>query len=231
MDMISADNLCYSIAGKKILDGLNQFSMNRKDLVCISGPSGGGKTTFLNALAGLNSPDSGEIYWGEHQIVQNKKNLDKLRLDWISLIFQEPRLAKNLTGWENIFLPLKISNRMKHFKEPLLHELLDALFLAQGMSQVELDKLLHTKVSNYSGGQMQRIAIIRAMLTLPKYIFADEILNSLEPELQEKTWATIKEICKQNEIGFLLITHNVFLLQDTDFTKKITIKKGKIIND
>ena len=231
MDKIIADNLVYMVGDSVILDHLGPFSISQKDLVCINGPSGGGKTTFLNSLAGLVIPNTGSIHWGKTNILDLSKkiNIDRLRMSWISIIFQEPRLAKNLTGWENIFLPMKISGSIKNYDRELLDLLLDTLFLGQGMSIVELDAKLHQRVSNYSGGQMQRIAIIRAIMTLPKFIFADEILNSVEPELQEKTWDIIKKICKDRNIGFLLVTHNVSLLSDVDFTQNIKIENGAII--
>jgi len=229
-ESLSVNKLTYQIGDKNILDNLGPFQMQRSDLVCISGPSGGGKTTFINLLSGLLPASAGEIKWGHHDIHDNFNKLDKLRLEWISIIFQEPRLAKNLSGWENILLPLKLSGRMQVFNKGLIKTLLDTLFIGQGMTQQELDALLDMKVSRYSGGQMQRISIIRAIISLPKYIFADEILNSLEPELQETTWQSIKQICREYKIGFLLITHNSYLLQDTDFTQNIIINKGAIAN-
>jgi len=231
MNKIEANNLEYKVDDLVILNKLGPFTMHQKDLVCISGPSGGGKTTFLNTLAGLIKPCSGDVNWGGTNIVDlpKKINIDKLRMDWVSIIFQEPRLAKNLTGWENIYLPMKMSGAVKKYDRALLDQLLATLFLGQGMSIGELDAKLHQPVSKYSGGQMQRIAIIRAIMTLPKFIFADEILNSVEPELQEKTWSTIKQICKERGIGFLLVTHNVSLLNDVDFTQNIRIKNGVIV--
>jgi len=230
LESLSVNNLSYLIDDKKIINNLGPLQIQRSDLVCISGPSGGGKTTFINLLSGLLPASAGDIKWGHHDVKANFNKLDKLRLEWISIIFQEPRLAKNLSGWENILLPLKLSGRMRLFDQALITKLLDTLFIGQGITQQELDDLLDMKVSRYSGGQMQRISIIRAIISLPKYIFADEILNSLEPELQETTWQSIKQICREYKIGFVLITHNTYLLQDSDFTKNIVINKGAIAN-
>lgn len=229
IDTIRARNIGYSINKRPILTQKTPLTINRNDLVCISGPSGGGKTTLLNILSGL-CKSSGEVLWGDININNppGRQSIDQLRMDWISMIFQEPRLAKSLSGWENIYLPLKISNRFDTLDKPLLEQLLNTFFLSEGQPFDELDKQLHRKVNTFSSGQMQRIAIIRAIMTLPKYIFADEILNSVEPELQDKTWSAIKQICRDRRIGFLLVTHNQTLLKDPDFSQRITIANGAI---
>ena len=230
MTQITANNINYSVDKQQILTQHQGFAINRDDFVCISGPSGGGKTTFLNLLAGLCHPQRGEVMWGDININKpgRKLNIDKLRTDWISMIFQEPRLAKHLSGWENITLPLKISGRFAHLDQSLLEQLLGTFFMSDGSSFDDLDEKLRRPISTYSSGQMQRIAIIRSLLTLPKYIFADEILNSVEPGLQEKTWLAIKQICEQRNMGFVLVTHNQSLLQDPDFTQRIIIENGVI---
>lgn len=229
MDTISIEKVTYQADGNNILDGIGPFSIQQGDLVCVSGPSGGGKTTFLNLLSGLLANYKGELLWGDINIAEysNNKNIDKLRMDWIGMIFQEPRLANMLTGWENIFLPIEIAGLEHKFDQQLLNQLLEVFFLNKDRDKAALNDKLHQKVSKYSGGEMQRIAIIRAMLTLPKFIFADEILNSVEPELQESTWLAIKKICKERDIGFLLVTHNPTLLKDKDFSRHYYIEKGK----
>ncbi|MFT4925928.1 MAG: ABC-type lipoprotein export system ATPase subunit [Phenylobacterium sp.] len=256
IDSIRTHNIQYTIGGRKILSQQADFVINRHDLVCISGPSGGGKTTLLNLLCGLCKPDQGDIYWGDHQIHPpgNGINIDQLRMDWISMVFQEPRLAKQLSGWENIYLPLKIAGRFDTLDKPLLAQLLRVFFLDQAPEHhfgasasaatgaaasadpaeaiehhplfATIDDKLRRPVATFSSGQMQRIAIIRAIMTLPRYILADEILNSVEPELQDNTWQVIKHICRQRQIGFVLVTHNQALLNDPDFSQTFRIADG-----
>jgi ABC-type lipoprotein export system ATPase subunit len=226
-DCISSYDLSYAVDGHSILKGTDKFVLNPGEFVCVSGPSGGGKTTFNNILSGLLKPASGKVFWGTNQIFpQEVKKIDTLRNEWIGMIFQEARLASSLTGWENIYLPSQLSGRKVH--KETLELMLEKLFLEQGMTESELHSKLSNPVSCFSGGQMQRIAMIRALVTLPRFIFADEILNSVEPELQESIWSALKDICQTHEIGFMLITHNPLLLEDSIYKQNVYVKDGSL---
>lgn len=260
--ILKATNLRYQIGERELLRQKHPITIAQNDLVSISGPSGGGKTTLLYLLSGLNRATAGQVYWSEHNITNltlkgslaKGQNLDKLRCEWIGIVFQQPRLAKHLSGWENLFLPLKLSGQFEHLDKALLNQLLEAFFINASANQPQitanlpqitaqqqkpidgsinsfeqLDQLLRRCVSSYSSGQMQRIAIIRAILPKPKFIFADEILNSVEPQLQQSTWQVIKQICATHNIGFVLVSHNLTLLNDTCFSKKITVNQGQVI--
>lgn len=259
--ILKATNLRYQIGERELLRQKHPIIIARNDLVSISGPSGGGKTTLLYLLSGLSPATSGKVHWGECDIASlaqkgsltKGQNLDKLRCEWIGIVFQQPRLAKHLSGWENLFLPLKLSGQFENLDRALLNQLLEAFFINASADQLnitadqlnittqlgpidgsvnsfeQLDQLLRRCVSSYSSGQMQRIAIIRAILPKPKFIFADEILNSVEPQLQQSTWQIIKQICATHNIGFVLVSHNLTLLNDTCFSKKITVNQGQVI--
>ena len=159
----------------------------------IAGASGSGKTTLLNILSGIDRPTSGEVLVDGVNIHSLKeKELRRYRLENFGIVFQFFYLVPYLTGLENVLLPMKYSRKIKNPEERAreLLRLVNAEHLA--------DKL----PEHMSGGEMQRIAIARALANRPKYLFADEPTANLDWENKVIIWELLKRV---NEEGVTVI--------------------------
>lgn len=183
---------------------LNKLSLTleRGEFVAIMGPSGCGKSTLLNLLAGIDRPSSGSIHIGETDISKmTDAQLTLLRRDKIGFIFQFFNLLSTLTAEENIALPLELSN--SHGRSEIkakCKQMLDRVGLAERASFYP---------SQLSGGEMQRIAIARAIIHAPELIVADEPTGNLDTENGEHILNLLSELCKQGGHTAIMATHSV----------------------
>jgi lipoprotein-releasing system ATP-binding protein len=160
-----------------VLKGVN-FSVGKGEFVSIVGQSGSGKSTLLHLLGTLDAPDSGEIYFGGERIDRlPSARRDHLRNHVIGLVFQFYHLLPELTALENVLSPLMIRTGLLEYslKRKKFHE--RAMLL---MEQVGLSHRLKHKPSELSGGEMQRTAIARALITEPQVLLADEPTGNLD---------------------------------------------------
>ena len=176
------------------------FSVKKGEFVSIMGPSGGGKSTLLYLLGGLDKPTSGEVRINDMDISKIKeKEMSKMRRNSIGFVFQFYNLVPNLTVEDNILLPLILDGKKLKNYEAKLNEILDVI----GMQ----DKRKVTP-RELSGGQQQRVAIARALIFEPEIIFLDEPIGNLD----SKTGTEIMELFKKInvELGKTLIqvTHS-----------------------
>ncbi|MDY6069432.1 MAG: ABC transporter ATP-binding protein, partial [Opitutales bacterium] len=188
--------------------------------VSLRGESGAGKTTLLNIAAALEQPSSGSVAWNGQRIdnLGNSKQ-SALRSRFMAFVFQSYCLIPELNALENVLIAPRIANLYnKHSKERAL-----ALLEKVGLK----DRIRHTP-SMLSGGERQRVAIARALMNAPKLIMADEPTGNLD----EKTAAIINEmfleLCKNDNVSLLLITHNSAFAKMTD--KQLLLKDGTICN-
>ncbi|MCH8156793.1 MAG: ABC transporter ATP-binding protein [Nitrospinae bacterium] len=169
------------------------------EFVSIMGPSGGGKTTLLNCLGGLDQPDQGEIYLKDRLLNRmSDRELTELRRKEIGFIFQFFNLLPTLTVRENVELPLLLSHSAKT-QSSQVHALLDYVgLLHRGQSfPAEL-----------SGGEMQRVAIARALVHRPSIILADEPTGNLDSENGTKILELIKKASVDFDTTVVMATHN-----------------------
>jgi len=195
----------YSAGGQKII-GLDDVSLelNAGDFAVLMGPSGGGKTTLLNCIGGLDQPDHGEITIRGYSVAgMNDKERTQLRRTEIGFVFQFFNLLPTLTVWENIELPLLLADKAEGGHERI-SELLDYVGL--------LDRA-KSFPAELSGGQMQRVAIARALAPKPYALLADEPTGNLDSE----NGARILDLMKQAAADFgatvILATHNPQIME------------------
>lgn len=193
--MLELKNISKKFKDRQILENFN-LTVEENKILAIVGPSGGGKTTLLRMLAGLEKIDSGEIiYNGESLLIDE---LEKRNL--LGFVFQDFQLFPHLTVLENLVLsPIKTMNMSKNDAEEKALTLLNKL---------GLDKQVNSYPISLSGGQKQRVALARAMMIDPKIIGYDEPTSALDPELRLEVE---KLILKNRELGItqIVVTHDL----------------------
>jgi multiple sugar transport system ATP-binding protein len=193
MSNLRIENLTKKYGNIKALD---DFSLEIKsgEFMVLLGPSGCGKTTAIRCIAGLINPSSGQIYIDE-ELVNNipPKNRD------IAMVFQNYALYPHMSVYDNIAFPLKMRKKSKSHTEEKINEVANLL----GMTD-----LLNRKPKELSGGQMQRVALGRALVREPKVFLMDEPLSNLDAKLRMYMRTEIKKLQKKVGITTLYITHD-----------------------
>ena len=180
-----------------VLRGAN-LEIARGQSISLRGESGAGKTTFLNVIAGLESPTSGEIYW-DGQRVDNLSNSKqaRLRAGFMGFVFQNYCLVPELNALENVELAARIAGKFDASARKRAKELLDSV----GLSGRHLP-------SQMSGGEKQRVAIARAVMNNPRVILADEPTGNLDEATGLEVMDIFLTLCSSYSTSLLLITHN-----------------------
>ncbi len=184
--------------GKRALDGINAAWEKAHRLVLI-GPSGGGKSTLLRVLAGLERPDSGrvcfdgkELAWEEASLLAHRRAL--------GVVFQAFNLFPHLTALRNITLPLE---RVHGYSSSEAREAAMA-----ALEKFHLAEHAHKKPAELSGGQQQRVAIARAVACRPRLLVFDEPTSALDPEMTSAVLDLIEELAEEGH-DFILATHEM----------------------
>lgn len=187
--------------------GIN-LSVPPASLVWIYGNSGAGKSTFLNVITGIDTPDEGSISWDGSEI--NTMNVNKraqFRLEHFGLIFQFFELIKAQTIYENAALPLKITRKSKKEIDAVLFPLFEYF---------DVRSLIRKKPDQLSGGEKQRVSIVRALSTNPRYIIADEITSSLDTKRSHQVYGYLRSYIKEkNGIG-IFVSHDPIISEYAD---------------
>ena len=210
--MLICENLSFSIDGHKLFSNINLNIENQKDLL-ITGPSGVGKTTLLSILCGLQKPTAGKVLYDDinlYNLVENK--IDYFRGDKLGIVFQNFNLINAFTIKEN----LDLANTTQDSEEKKLYDLLQRVGLA--------DKS-HIKVSKLSVGEKQRLAVARAFIGNPKWIFCDEPTSSLDDNNTEIISQFIKDESTRCKASLILITHDKRVQSILNFSQ--TLKLGE----
>lgn len=187
---------------RNILDSFNLL-INFDESISIVGPSGCGKTTLLNILGTLDKPDSGEvIFKGELVTHMNDDQLSKLRAEKIGFIFQSHYLLPQISVIENVILPTLAVNLKQN--NSIIFDEAESL-----LSQVGLKKQAHKFPSQLSGGEKQRVAIVRSLINKPNLVLADEPTGSLDKSRGEDIIDLLKSLCVNNQTSLVVVTHDV----------------------
>lgn len=206
--------------GKGAVRALNNISFEVEDgeFLGIMGPSGSGKTTLLNIFSGIDSATSGEVLINGRSILSMKKDeLAMFRRKNVGFVFQEFNLLDSLTVKENIGFPLTVDRVKPKVIEDKLKDILTFL---------DIKEIENSYPYNISGGQKQRTAVARALITDPKIIFADEPTGNLDSKSSMNIMETFKKINEGRKSTILMVTHDPFA---ASFCRKIIfIKDGRI---
>jgi polar amino acid transport system ATP-binding protein len=214
---LSLENLSKSFEGNRVIDDVTVDFGELRSLALI-GPSGGGKSTLLRMIAGLEPADSGSITLDGNRLGTDEDSLRKHRLQ-LGVVFQAYNLFPHLTALTNITLPLeKVHGLAPDAAEQLARETLARFALADHA---------HKKPAEMSGGQKQRVAIARAIAIKPCLLLFDEPTSALDPEMTAEVLDVIEEL-KNEGRDFLLVTHEMgFARHVAD--RVAFLAKGRII--
>ena len=207
----------YEQSDEAVLDDIN-LTFNRDEFVSILGCSGAGKSTLLNIIGGLDCKTSGKLLINGKDIYKcNDSNLDYYRKNSVGFIFQNYNLIEHLTVYENVMLPLLLTNYKNKNKRVL--KMLD---------KVGLKDKKDSKICDLSGGQKQRVAISRALINNPDIILADEPTGALDYKTGYEIMNLIKKLSKNKLV--IMVTHNKVLAKKYS-SRIIYLDKGRVISD
>lgn len=195
------------------------FSMAQTDFISIMGKSGSGKTTLLNMIAGLLTPTQGKITInGTNLFELDDKQVSAFRNQNIGYIPQGSSLLPNLTALENIRLPFYLTKRENQSSLNYARDLLE---------KAKIGYLKDTYPANMSGGEMRRIAILRALICRPQLVIADEPTSDLDEESSAQIMALLTEIHQQGT-GLLIVTHDNDVANYSQ--RKLKMSSGRLID-
>ena len=192
------------------------LTISESEILAITGASGSGKSTLLNVLSGLDAPSLGKVlYKGADLRSLRRKDRTQLRLSEMGFVFQFFNLIPNLTAFDNAILPAILAKRSDKV------DFVDKLFKAAGLKEKK-----SSTPAQLSGGEQQRVAIIRAMVNKPRIIFADEPTGNLDSKTGDQIFDLLLEQVKLNKQALVYVTHNPGLTQLAD--RRIEMRDGEI---
>ncbi len=217
---LEINHLCKSFysPGTGMIQVLNDVNLQVSPgrTCAVTGQSGSGKTTLLSLIAGLDSPDSGDIILGgENLAAMNEDQLARFRAEKIGIIFQQFHLMPHLTAQENICLPLEI------LKAPDIEKQTRAM-----LEMVDLTHRRHHLPGALSGGECQRVAIARALIIKPCLILADEPTGNLDTATGETVADLLFNLVETGHKNLILVTHNPCLADRC--RSKFTLERGTL---
>ncbi|MBJ7003102.1 MULTISPECIES: ABC transporter ATP-binding protein [Streptomyces] len=199
------------------LDGVD-LVIGDGDRLVIQGPTGGGKSTLLQMLGGLDRPTSGEVVLDGIDLAKlSEARLTRVRSENIGFVFQSFNLIPTLTAQENVetaLVPLGIKTKQRR-------EL-----AAEALQSVGLGERLGHLPGEMSGGQQQRVAIARALVKKPKVLLADEPTGNLDESTRDEIMDVLERLWKEHGLTFVMVTHDSTLAKKAP--RIATIRKGKI---
>ncbi|MEM4303060.1 MAG: ABC transporter ATP-binding protein [Candidatus Caldarchaeum sp.] len=193
MVSIRLDNISKSFGQTTVLKDVS-LEIRDGEFFCVLGPSGGGKTTLLRIIAGLEKPDAGRVYFDDADVTSlmaKERN--------VSMIFQSLALYPHLTVYENIAFPLRVRKLSEQYVKQAVKDV---------ASMMRIMALLNRNITSLSGGERQRVAIARALVYKPKVFLMDEPLTGLEPSFRQELRTEIKELQRSTGITTVYVTHD-----------------------
>ncbi|WP_338672540.1 ABC transporter ATP-binding protein [Streptomyces sp. SCSIO 30461] len=214
--LLTADGLRKAYGPTHALDGAG-FSIHPGEVVAIMGPSGSGKSTLLHCLAGIVTPDEGTItYNGRELSAMKDAERSALRRSEFGFVFQFGQLVPELTCVENVALPLRLNGvRRKDAERTAL----------QWMERVEVADLAAKRPGEVSGGQGQRVAVARSLVTSPRVLFADEPTGALDSLNGERVMELLTDAARSANAAVVLVTHEARVAAYSD--REIVVRDGK----
>ena len=229
MDMIKAEDIHVSFKNLEVLKGVS-LSVKPQEVVCIIGPSGARKSTFLRALNHLEHIKNGKIYIEEQLLTHHENGVRKLKINSkkrreilleVGMVFQRFNLFPHKTALENIMIaPVTVLKKSKQEAREKGIELLNRVGLGDKINEYP---------SKLSGGQQQRVAIARALAMEPKTILFDEPTSALDPELVGEVLAVMKQLANDG-MTMVVVTHEMGFAREVA-DRVVFMEDGKICEE
>jgi putative ABC transport system ATP-binding protein len=224
MSSVSCIDLCKTYhQGDQDIKALDHVNLEivSAGFVCLSAPSGGGKTTLLNAIGGLDRPDSGEVWIAGRRIDNlSKGELAHLRLTSIGFVFQAYNLIPVLTARENVEFVMQVQGVPADQRREKSTEILE---------EVGLQGLEDRRPAEMSGGQQQRVAVARAIVSEPELVLADEPTANLDSKTADELMDLFVHLNEHHNTTFVIATHDQRVMA---YAKRlIRMLDGRIVDD
>ena len=214
--LLEAVDLHKSFGPTPALDGAG-MRVWPGEVVAVMGPSGSGKSTLLHCLAGILRPDSGRVrYCGAELSALPDGVRSELRRTEFGFVFQFGQLVPELTCLENVALPLRLSGQRRREAEQQA---------TQWLERLEVADIAGKRPGETSGGQGQRVAVARALVTQPKVVFADEPTGALDSYNGERVMRLLVSAAKETRAAVVLVTHEARVAAYSD--REVVVRDGK----
>jgi len=191
----------------------------RARMTAIMGPSGSGKSTLMQCLAGLDDLTSGQVWLGEFQLsAMNERQRTKVRRDHIGFVFQAYNLLPTLTARENILLPVRLAGQK-----------VDDDWFTSVVSRIRLTDRLRHRPAEMSGGQQQKVAVARALLSRPDVIFADEPTGNLDSHSGAEVLQLLRQAVDDLGQTVVMVTHDANAAAVAD--RVVFLRDGRVASE
>jgi putative ABC transport system ATP-binding protein len=215
--IIEGRHLVVSFGETPALRGAN-ISVSKGEVVAVMGPSGSGKSTLLHCLAGILVPESGEVYFDRRRLdTMREAERSRLRRDRFGFVFQFGQLVPELTAEENVALPLLLGGTHRE----------EALRAARSwFERLDLEGMERHRTGEMSGGQSQRVALARGLVSHPDVLFADEPTGSLDSLSGELVMSLLARTAREEGSTVILVTHEPRVAAYAD--REVIVRDGKV---
>ncbi len=215
--IIEARNLALSFGVTPALRGAS-VAVKRGEILAVMGPSGSGKSTLLHCLAGILVPNFGEVYFdGQRLDTMREAERSRLRRDRFGFVFQFGQLVPELTAEENVALPLLLGGTRRE----------EALGAARSwFERLDLEGMERHRTGEMSGGQSQRVALARGLVSHPDVLFADEPTGSLDSLNGEMVMNLLTRAAREQGSTVILVTHEPRVAAYAD--REVIVRDGQV---
>ncbi|MFI5845341.1 ABC transporter ATP-binding protein [Catenuloplanes sp. NPDC051500] len=217
MTLLTAHDLHLSFGPTTALDGAS-LTVRAGEVLALMGPSGSGKSTLLHCLAGILTPESGRVLFdGDDLAAMSDTARSELRRTRFGFVFQFGQLVPELTCLENVALPLRLCGVRRREAR---------VAAASWLERLEVDDVAGKRPGQVSGGQGQRVAVARALVTRPRVIFADEPTGALDSLNGERVMTLFTGAARETGAAVVLVTHEARVAAYSD--REAVVRDGRV---
>lgn len=215
--LLEARRVVKAFGATRALRGVD-LTVTTGEVVAVLGASGSGKSTLLHCLAGLTRPDAGEVHYaGQRLDLMSERDRTWLRRTAIGVVFQYGQLVPELTAAENVALPLLLGRRGRG----------TALAAAQTwLARLGVPEVAAARPGQLSGGQSQRVAVARALVTEPRLLVADEPTGALDSLAAEQVMELVTSVARESGTTVVLVTHDLRVASYAD--REVVLRDGQV---